>query len=496
MKKPRIILSTLSLLLLLGTQTISVAADVEWAVQALENGDYTYAYRELRTLATQGNSSAQNNLGFMYAKGLGIGKDYDQALYWFKKAAQQGNQEAKNNIQFVLKKIANAEKTTKEGIRVLVENTKTEAKASQINLASISSTEIKKTLPNALINNLTIPPTPIVLPPENNSAKKAPVPEKTDSAKMASLKNQVIIPQEIPKAKNELENALKAEKGNTYAGDVFDYTVSKGDTLSTLTARFAIDRKVLPATLVFGQRIRINNRHIIPKEKGNARVVVNLPQRMLFVRKKENNTIESYPVGVGKFTTPSPTTTVSIVSIRKNPTWHVPPSIQEEMRSRGKDVVTSVAPGKDNPLGKYWIGLSASGYGIHGTNRPSSIYGRVSHGCIRMDNNSIEEVRSQVTVGDTAKLIYEPVLLAVSNEGDILLEVHEDVYKKKGDLLKLTEQMAKDQGIGQYIDWSQAKKILKSREGVAKEVGRLPNDLIGKHNEMARNNFLKENGKY
>lgn len=502
MKKPRTIISTLSLLLILSTHSFSINADVEWAVQALENGDYNYAYRELRSLATQGNSSAQNNLGFMYAKGLGITKDYDQALYWFKKAAQQGNQEAKNNIQFILKKIAKTESGGKETVvsTNTTEPQKNETKNTPNSSSNTVATETKK--------NIILPTTTVlsnmfsgsnILPPVAISSlenKKTAPPEKTETTKVASLKNAPVPLQEIPKTKAEIESILKAEKGSVYAGEIFDYTVSRSDTLPTLTARFAIDRKVLPTSLVPGQRIRINNRHIIPKDKTNAKVVVNLPQRMLFVKKKETGTIDGYPVGVGKFTTPSPTTTVSIVSIRKNPTWHVPPSIQEEMRSRGREVVASVAPGKDNPLGKYWIGLSASGYGIHGTNRPTSIYGRVSHGCIRMDNNSIEEVRNQISVGDTAKLIYEPVLLAVSAEGDILLEVHDDVYQKKGDLFKLTEQMAKEQGISQYIDWNQAKKVLKTREGVAREVGKLPNELIGKHNEMARNGYAKENGKY
>lgn len=498
-KKPRTIISTLSLLLILSTHSFSVNADVEWAVQALENGDYNYAYRELRSLATQGNSSAQNNLGFMYAKGLGITKDYDQALYWFKKAAQQGNQEAKNNIQFILKKIAKTEQNIKETLSNTAESAKLETKSAFTSSGTNATSEAKKNtiIPatNLLSNMFTgnnILPSIATTTPESKKITS----EKTETTKIASLKNPPSNLPEIPKSKTEMETILKADKGNVYAGEVFEYTVSKSDTLPTLTARFAIDRKVLPAALVPGQRIRINNRHIIPKDKTSAKVVVNLPQRMLFVKKKETGTIDGYPVGVGKFTTPSPTTTVSIVSIRKNPTWHVPPSIQEEMRSRGREVVASVAPGKDNPLGKYWIGLSASGYGIHGTNRPTSIYGRVSHGCIRMDNNSIEEVRNQISVGDTAKLIYEPVLLAVSAEGDILLEVHDDVYQKKGDLFKLTEQMAKEQGISQYIDWNQAKKVLKTREGVAREVGKLPSELISKHNEMARNSYAKENGKY
>jgi lipoprotein-anchoring transpeptidase ErfK/SrfK len=48
---------------------------------------------------------------------------------------------------------------------------------------------------------------------------------------------------------------------------------------------------------------------------------------------------------------------------------------------------------KNNPLGTRWMGLDIGNgykYGIHGTNRPSSIGHSVSSGCIRMRNKDIE----------------------------------------------------------------------------------------------------------
>ena len=47
-----------------------------------------------------------------------------------------------------------------------------------------------------------------------------------------------------------------------------------------------------------------------------------------------------------------------------------------------------------NPFGTRWIALSLkkrATYGIHGTNNPSSIGNRASHGCIRMFNENIEK---------------------------------------------------------------------------------------------------------
>ena len=54
------------------------------------------------------------------------------------------------------------------------------------------------------------------------------------------------------------------------------------------------------------------------------------------------------------------------------------------MQKEGKLVVEKVPPGPNNPLGKYWLPLSAPGYGIHSTLWPESIGHSTSHGCIRM----------------------------------------------------------------------------------------------------------------
>jgi lipoprotein-anchoring transpeptidase ErfK/SrfK len=67
-----------------------------------------------------------------------------------------------------------------------------------------------------------------------------------------------------------------------------------------------------------------------------------------------------------------------------------------------------VAPGKSNPLGSRWMGLSAKGYGIHGTNVPTSIGKAASHGCIRMRKQDLEELFEMVTVGTIVELVDEP----------------------------------------------------------------------------------------
>ena len=50
------------------------------------------------------------------------------------------------------------------------------------------------------------------------------------------------------------------------------------------------------------------------------------------------------------------------------------------------------------------MGLDTKGYGIHGTNAPSSIGKAASHGCIRMAKRDLEELFSMVKVGDAVEI--------------------------------------------------------------------------------------------
>ena len=68
----------------------AVAEPLNDGLDAAQKGDYATALRLWRPLANWGDAIAQNNLGVMYAKGLGVPQDYVQAVEWYRKAADQG----------------------------------------------------------------------------------------------------------------------------------------------------------------------------------------------------------------------------------------------------------------------------------------------------------------------------------------------------------------------------------------------------------------------
>ncbi len=128
------------------------------------------------------------------------------------------------------------------------------------------------------------------------------------------------------------------------------------------------------------------------------RIVISIPDRKL-VLFDGDQIVKVYDVAVGKPSTPTPEGEFQIINHVPNPTYY------------GTGVV--IAPGKDNPLGTRWMGLSAKGYGIHGTNVPSSIGKAASHGCIRMRQQDLEEFFGLVHVGAAVELRGErPALLA------------------------------------------------------------------------------------
>ena len=71
------------------------------------------------------------------------------------------------------------------------------------------------------------------------------------------------------------------------------------------------------------------------------------------------------------------------------------------MAREGQSVRSIGPPGPDYPLGEYWIGLSAPGYGLHGTISPESGYHFQNHGCIRLHPDAVAALFPQLRAGMT-----------------------------------------------------------------------------------------------
>jgi L,D-transpeptidase ErfK/SrfK len=225
-------------------------------------------------------------------------------------------------------------------------------------------------------------------------------------------------------------------------------------------------------TLKPGSVIKIDSSHIVPTEVSHG-LVINLPELLLY-QFHMGAYQRRYALAVGKPSWPTPTGSYIVLNKAENPVWTVPVSIQEEMYNMGREVVEKVPPGPSNPLGKFWIGTSADGVGLHATNRPWSVGHYVSHGCMRMLPEEIAQLFYQVEVGTLVKIIYQPVKMALTRQGRVFLEAHPNIYNRKIDYLDYVKKLAQSYQLESRLDWRKIDTILKIKDGLAHDVTKDP----------------------
>jgi lipoprotein-anchoring transpeptidase ErfK/SrfK len=125
-------------------------------------------------------------------------------------------------------------------------------------------------------------------------------------------------------------------------------------------------------------------------------VVVKTGERRLYYVVGDGQAVR-YPVGVGR---PGKqwVGTAQIDGKHIKPAWSPPEEI-----IRDRPGVARLIPGgsPSNPMGAAALTLSGGEYAIHGTNRPGSVGGFVSYGCIRMHNADVLDLYERVSVGTT-----------------------------------------------------------------------------------------------
>jgi L,D-transpeptidase ErfK/SrfK len=253
-------------------------------------------------------------------------------------------------------------------------------------------------------------------------------------------------------------SAPKVRVYDLIAGNEQDYTVQPGDNLWAITGRFTMNRALLeswngltdPDVLRPGMHLKVSDRHIVPRRASDG-IVIDIAVRTLYWF--QHGTLRArFPIGVGRTDWATPPGRFRIVGRREDPTWHVPEAIQREMRAHGEPVVRQVPPGPDNPLGKYWIQLSAPGYGLHGTNAPASVGKYASHGCMRLLPEHVEVLYREAHDGTPVEIVYEPVKLARDPLGGVWLEVHLDVMGHKRSELPAVLDLIDAAGLAEAVD--------------------------------------------
>jgi len=133
-----------------------------------------------------------------------------------------------------------------------------------------------------------------------------------------------------------------------------------------------------------GEHIFVTNVSDKPAKLAVARIEVDKVRQTVKAFDSSDVLIAFFPATVGSEEKPTPSGSFKVISADANPTYRYNPDYKFKGVASRKSF--TIEPGPNNPVGLYWIGLSAEGYGIHGTPDPSKVSKAASHGCVRLTN--------------------------------------------------------------------------------------------------------------
>jgi L,D-transpeptidase ErfK/SrfK len=228
-----------------------------------------------------------------------------------------------------------------------------------------------------------------------------------------------------------------------------------------------------------GKQVLIPSRYILPDAPREG-VVVSLAEHRLYYYPKpkagEAPVVVTYPISVGKMDWKTPLGLTRIVDKRVRPIWYPPESVRKEHAADGRPLPKAVPPGPDNPLGEYAmrLGIPGGAYLIHGTNRPAGVGMQVTHGCIRMYPEDIEQFFKLVTVNTSVRIVHQPYKMGWRGD-QLFMEVHSPLEGQEDrDLHSLTNitrlLVAATQDRSIAIDWAKAEAAFLRPNGVPEPV--------------------------
>ena len=233
------------------------------------------------------------------------------------------------------------------------------------------------------------------------------------------------------------------QPGQSIVGNTIIHTIQAGDNFIQLAQRFRVgfvelvdaNPDVDPWIPEQGTQIIVPVQYVLPnvEQKG---VVINLAELRLYhfhdgTDSDGLRSVSTYPISIGKDDEwKTPLTVTRITAKNKNPNWYPPESIRKEHEENNDPLPKIVPPGPDNPLGDYALRLALPGYLIHGTNVPQGIGMRVTHGCIRLHPNGIEQLFNHIAINTPVIIINQPYKIGWQND-KLYVETHSDIEEQE-----------------------------------------------------------------
>lgn len=210
---------------------------------------------------------------------------------------------------------------------------------------------------------------------------------------------------------------------------------------------------ILMAQAVVFAAENTNTSNSAPVNTVKRWILINIPARSLRLY-EDNNCVAMYPVGVGRIETKTPAGFYKIVEKIENPTWVDP-----------GDTSVAILPGPDNPLGYRWLGIGGN-YGIHGTNKPSSVGHYVSNGCVRMVEADVEKLFDKVDVGTEVQIMYNRLVIDKTQDGRVAYYIYPDGYNMQNLTVDFVKQGLAGYGIADFVSDDYVAKSIEASNGL------------------------------
>jgi lipoprotein-anchoring transpeptidase ErfK/SrfK len=163
------------------------------------------------------------------------------------------------------------------------------------------------------------------------------------------------------------------------------------------------------AGVTAGTSIMVPNSRTDEWTDDAARLEVDCSAYRIRAYDTNNTIIASFPCSIARKLNKVPVGDLTLVAFAPNPNYTFDPdNFPESPRAReiGKKLI--IPPGPRNPVGVYWLSLSATGFGMHGTPHPETIGRRESHGCFRLTNWDITTLAGMVEAGTPVRVMNVP----------------------------------------------------------------------------------------
>lgn len=275
--------------------------------------------------------------------------------------------------------------------------------------------------------------------------------------------------------------------GNDLVGQVRYVKATQADTLLDIARRFDLGyeqiRHANPRVDTWlpgaGTRVILPTLYILPNAPRTG-IVVNVAEMRLYYYPKprpgQTPWLETYPISIGRQNWSTPLATTQVTGKITDPAWYPPASIRAEHAAEGNPLPMRVAPGANNPLGRFALSLGLPGYLIHGTNKDYGVGMQVSHGCIRLYPEDIAQLFFEVSKGTPVRIVNQPYKLGWEN-GVLYLEVHALLdgasVAKRHNLTPVVQAVIKATAHQPHypVNWRKVQEIAIQHRGIPEAIG-------------------------